>query len=201
VGRVWLRADGRRRIPVPAFNDRKSSAASISAFVNESTSRVASGSGSESQNVAMQNSPRGVQESNKTQNTIQTQETVPMSCCESGPESSPPSTDDRDTSNRAGNRDVGDSGNVDMVQKQFQEFLKAANKPGALDEKTKRAIAIALSVMARCEPCVKSHIKKARETGFSQEEIDEAAWLAISFAGSPSMVFYNALRRTGLPPE
>ena len=39
---------------------------------------------------------------------------------------------------------------------------------------------------------MKSHVKKAREMGFSQEEIDEAAWMAIAFGGSPTMVFYNA---------
>ena len=73
--------------------------------------------------------------------------------------------------------------------------MQAASAAGALDGKTKRAIAIALSVMARCEPCVKSHLKKARSMGFSQEEIDEAAWMGISFGGSPAMVFYNAVRR------
>lgn len=78
--------------------------------------------------------------------------------------------------------------------KKFQEFLQAAAAPGALDAKTKRAIAIALSVMAKCEPCLISHIKKAREMGFSQDEIDEAAWVAIGFGGSPTMMFYNALR-------
>lgn len=78
--------------------------------------------------------------------------------------------------------------------RRFQEFLQAANAPGALDGKTKRAIAIALSVMAKCEPCVISHIKKAREMGFSQDAIDEAAWIAIAFGGSPTMMFYNRLR-------
>ncbi len=31
--------------------------------------------------------------------------------------------------------------------------------------------------------------------GFSQEEIDEAAWLGVAFGGSPAMVFYNRLRK------
>jgi AhpD family alkylhydroperoxidase len=87
-------------------------------------------------------------------------------------------------------------GGVSEIQKKFLDFLQAANAPGALDGKTKRAIAIALSVLARCEPCVKSHLKKAREMGFSQEEIDEAAWIAISFGGSPTMVFYQGLRNS-----
>jgi selenide,water dikinase len=112
----------------------------------------------------------------------QKQETGEMGCCESNPAS------DHATACEAGN--------AAAVQQKFQEFLKAAAEPGALDRKTKQAIAIALSVLARCEPCVKSHIKKARDQGFSQEEIDEAAWLAIGFGGSPVMVFYNAVRKS-----
>ena len=50
--------------------------------------------------------------------------------------------------------------------------------------------------MPNAGSCVKSHLKKAREMGFSQEEIDEAAWVAISFGGSPTMVFYNGVRKT-----
>ena len=51
-----------------------------------------------------------------------------------------------------------------------------------------------MAVLAKCEPCVKIHVKKAREMGFSQEEIDEAAWMAIAFGGSPTMMFYQGLR-------
>ena len=56
-------------------------------------------------------------------------------------------------------------------------------------------MAIALSVLAKCEPCVKSHIKKARDMGFTQEEIDEAAWMAIAFGGAPLMMFYKSSRK------
>ena len=81
---------------------------------------------------------------------------------------------------------------VSEIQRKYQEFLKSVNQPGALDAHTKQAIAIALSVLARCEPCLKMHLRKPREKGFSQDEIDEAAWMAISFGGSPLMVWYNA---------
>jgi AhpD family alkylhydroperoxidase len=80
------------------------------------------------------------------------------------------------------------------IQQKFMEFLSAANAPGALDAHTKQAIAIALSVLAKCEHCAKAHIKKARGMGFSQEEIDEAAWMAIAFGGSPMMMFYNSVK-------
>ena len=87
------------------------------------------------------------------------------------------------------------AGDVAGIEGKFREFLEAANAPGTLDARTKRRIAIALSVLARCEPCLKSHLKKAREMGLSQEEIDEAAWLGVSFGGSPAMTFYNRTRK------
>jgi alkylhydroperoxidase/carboxymuconolactone decarboxylase family protein YurZ len=48
--------------------------------------------------------------------------------------------------------------------------------------------------MARCGPCVKAHVAKAKGMGFSDAEIDEAAWMAIAFGGSPVMMFYNNAR-------
>ncbi len=110
------------------------------------------------------------------------EETSQMSCCQGGPEP-------------AGGAAATGGGTAEAEQK-FQDFMKAAGKPGALDAATKQAVAIALSVLARCEPCVKAHIKKARQMGFSQEEIDEAAWMAISFGGSPTMMFYKQFRRS-----
>ena len=35
------------------------------------------------------------------------------------------------------------------------------------------------------------HLEKAKEKGFTQDGIDEASWMGISFAGSPNMVFYE----------
>ncbi len=80
---------------------------------------------------------------------------------------------------------------MDQVKAKFTAFLGAASSPHGLDAYTKQAMAIALSVATRCEPCLKMHLEKAREKGFTQAEIDEAAWMGISFAGSPAMVFYE----------
>jgi selenide,water dikinase len=109
------------------------------------------------------------------------QETNAMCCCGDGHGSSQPAADA--------------PAGISPIQAKYLEFLQAANAPGALDAHTKQAIALALSVLSRCEPCLKSHIKKARDMGFSQDEIDEAAWMGISFGGSPTMMFYNALKR------
>jgi selenide,water dikinase len=80
------------------------------------------------------------------------------------------------------------------TQAKFKAFMAASGRPGALDVATKQAVAIALSVYARCDPCVRAHIRKARQMGFTQEEIDEAAWMGIAFGGSPVMMFYEGVR-------
>ena len=75
----------------------------------------------------------------------------------------------------------------------FHQFLSTVGTPGGLDAVTKQAVNIALCVLSRCEPCLEAHLKKAKKMGFSQAEIDEAAWLAIAFGGSPAMMFYKQL--------
>ena len=86
-------------------------------------------------------------------------------------------------------------GGTREIEGKFKEFMKEAAKPGALDAATKQAMNIALSALAKCKPCLKTHIQKARAMGFSEEEIDEAAWLAISFGGCPVMMFYNEVKQ------
>ncbi len=88
---------------------------------------------------------------------------------------------------------AGETGGADATEARFLSFMHSANKPGALDAVTKRVMAIALSVLSRCEPCAKAHIAKAREMGISEAEIEEAVWLAISFGGSPTKMFYDSL--------
>jgi selenide,water dikinase len=107
-------------------------------------------------------------------------ETDKMSCCSQGyPQDEPD----------AGAAAAAGPG----LPEKYQEFLQAANAPGALDARTKRAMALALSVLARCEPCLKYHLKNAREMGFSPAEIEEAAWMGIAFGGSPAMAFYHSV--------
>ncbi len=90
---------------------------------------------------------------------------------------------------------AGAAGGSEEIPEKFQAFLAVANAPGRLDARTKRAMAIALSVLARCGPCVKHHVGKAREEGFTAEEIDEAAWMGVAFGGSPAMMFYNETKK------
>ncbi len=86
---------------------------------------------------------------------------------------------------------TGEGAGIAQIKVKFKDFLSSASSPHGLDAYTKQAIAIALSVALRCEPCLKMHLKKAKQKGFTQDEIDEAAWMGISFGGSPTMVFYE----------
>ncbi len=127
-------------------------------------------------------------------------ETNAMRCCgddREPAEVSATAADPADSGTPCCSRDQAPSKNPAPVSggeetpKMFRAFLEAANGPGALGARTKRAMGIALSVLARCAPCVKYHLTKAKAEGFSPEEIDEAAWMAIAFGGSPTMMFYN----------
>lgn len=86
---------------------------------------------------------------------------------------------------------IAEGSEIAQIKARFTSFLGAASSPHGLDAYTKQAMAIALSVATRCEPCLEMHLKNAKQKGFTQDEIDEAAWMGISFAGSPAMVFYE----------
>ncbi|MHC4573139.1 MAG: selenide, water dikinase SelD [Planctomycetota bacterium] len=90
----------------------------------------------------------------------------------------------------------GDGSDMAQVRTKYKDFLSSASAPHGLDAYTKQAIALALSVVTRCEPCLKMHLKNARKKGFTEDEIDEAAWLGISFGGSPTMVFYDKVKNS-----
>jgi selenide,water dikinase len=81
------------------------------------------------------------------------------------------------------------------IEANYMNFLGSVTRPDGLDAYTKQAVNIALSVLTRCEPCIKIHTKKAEKMGFSQKEIDEAAWMGIAFGGSPVMMFYKSLEK------
>ena len=75
----------------------------------------------------------------------------------------------------------------------FRDFLQQSTKAGLIDAKHKKLMAVALSVAKSCAPCARIHIKGAVDMGISKAEIDEAAWMAISFSGCTGMMFYKEI--------
>lgn len=60
----------------------------------------------------------------------------------------------------------------------FHNFGKAVFKEGALSEKTKQLIAVAVAHVTQCPYCIRSHTKLALRKGASKEEVMEAIWVA-----------------------
>ena len=76
----------------------------------------------------------------------------------------------------------------------FQAFMGNAMKPGAVDVVTKELIAVALGLAVGCTPCVKIHLKKSRQMGISEDELEEAASLATAFAGCRALMLWKELQ-------
>ena len=75
------------------------------------------------------------------------------------------------------------------VMKGFNDLGKAASKPGALDEKTKELIAIALGVAAHCDACLGFHVRALVRLGGTKKELAEALAMAVYMGGGPSLMY------------
>lgn len=73
----------------------------------------------------------------------------------------------------------------------FSEFCGANLADGAISLRTKELMAISLSLVTKCEPCVKIHINKAKNMGITDAEIQECVNIAVMFGGAPVMMLYN----------
>lgn len=60
----------------------------------------------------------------------------------------------------------------------WRHFSSTVFKQGALDEKTKQLIAVAVAHVTQCPYCIKSHTAQALRKGASKEQIMEAIWVA-----------------------
>ena len=75
------------------------------------------------------------------------------------------------------------------VIKSFNDLGRAATTNGALDRKTKELIALALSVAARCDPCIGFHMQTLVKLGVTRQEIDETLGVTTYMGGGPSLMY------------
>lgn len=86
------------------------------------------------------------------------------------------------------------------VHEAFEAFSRAVFAPGALPEKTKQLIAVAVAHVTQCPYCITGHSKAARRTGATDEEIMEAIWVAAEMrAGGAYAHSAVALHALGAP--
>jgi len=60
----------------------------------------------------------------------------------------------------------------------FQAFSEQVFADGALPEKTKQLIAVAVAHTTQCPYCIRGHTRLAQRRGASEQEIMEAIWVA-----------------------
>lgn len=75
------------------------------------------------------------------------------------------------------------------VMNSFSALGRSATANGALDSKTKELIALALSVAARCDPCIGFHMQTLVKLGVTRQEIDETLGVTTYMGGGPSLMY------------
>lgn len=71
----------------------------------------------------------------------------------------------------------------------FSGMSHAATKTGALDEKTKELIALAIGVAKQCDGCIGFHTKKLIKLGVKREEFMEMLNVAVYMGGGPALMY------------
>lgn len=74
------------------------------------------------------------------------------------------------------------------VMESYERLAAATHDAGPLDERTRRLVKLGISIGARLEGAVRSHVAQAKEAGVTDEEIDHVVLLALTTIGLPSTV-------------
>jgi AhpD family alkylhydroperoxidase len=76
--------------------------------------------------------------------------------------------------------------------KTYESFINLQEKAfsdGALSKKQKELIALSISIVTKCEPCIEWHAQQAFLAGVSDEEIYETIDVAIEMGGGPAVAY------------
>ena len=75
------------------------------------------------------------------------------------------------------------------TMRSFASLHKNALLEGALSNKTKELIALAIAVATQCDGCVAFHTHDALKAGATSDEVADALGVAVLMGGGPSMVY------------
>jgi len=74
------------------------------------------------------------------------------------------------------------------VARAYEKLGDAVHAVGPLDNKTRALIKLSISIGARLEGAVHSHVRKALNAGVKPDELHHAALLSLPTIGLPSMM-------------
>jgi AhpD family alkylhydroperoxidase len=76
----------------------------------------------------------------------------------------------------------------------FGDLARTAMADGALSEKAKELIALALGIAGHCDACIGFHMKALVRLGATKKEVEETLAVAVYMGGGPSLMYSaNAL--------
>ncbi len=70
----------------------------------------------------------------------------------------------------------------------FYTMSSTALKDGAISEKVKEFIALAIGIAKQCEGCVAFHVKNLKELGATREELGEVLAMSVYMGGGPGLM-------------
>ncbi len=73
----------------------------------------------------------------------------------------------------------------------WRNFSRSVFQEGALPEKTKQLIAVAVAHVTQCPYCIKGHTAQAIRKGASEQEIMEAIWVAAEMRAGAAYAHAN----------
>jgi AhpD family alkylhydroperoxidase len=73
--------------------------------------------------------------------------------------------------------------------KPFLELEEKAFDNGTLSKKTKELMALSISIVTKCEPCMEWHLEQALKAGATDEEVYETIDVAIEMGGGPAAAY------------
>ena len=82
----------------------------------------------------------------------------------------------------------------------FEAFSRAVFADGALPEKTKQLIAVAVAHTTQCPYCIQGHTRLATRKGATPQEIMEAIWVAAEMRAGAAYA-HSTLALDALTPQ
>lgn len=78
---------------------------------------------------------------------------------------------------------------VPETAKGFGALSKAVKESGPLGVKEKEFIALGMSVVLRCEPCINFHVEALMKAGATREELGDVLAMAVQMGGGPGLMY------------
>jgi AhpD family alkylhydroperoxidase len=75
------------------------------------------------------------------------------------------------------------------IMKSFNALSAACLREGALTERTKELIALAVGIAGHCDACIGFHVRTLVKLGVTRAELEEALGVCVYMGGGPSLMY------------